>query len=62
MAKKSYQIDGSHSSLTLTVNTQGKQVQLSPDDDVYETSDPEEQAELDAMVARAGSGLKKAGK
>jgi hypothetical protein len=62
MAKKSYQIDGSHSSLTLTVNAQGKQVQLTPADDVYETSDPEEQGELDAVVARAGSGLKKAGK
>jgi len=62
MAKKAYQIDGSHSALNLTVNSQGKQVQLTPDNDVYETSDPQEQAELDAMVALAGSGLKKAGK
>lgn len=62
MAKKAYQIDGSHSSLTLTVNAAGKQVLLSPDQDVYETSDAEEQSNLDELAARAGSGLKKAGK
>ncbi len=46
----------------MTVNSHGKQVELTPDDDVYETSDSEEQSELDYLVAMAGSGLKKSEK
>jgi hypothetical protein len=60
MAKKAYQLAADHSCFTATVNAQGKQVVLTPDADVYETSDQGEQDELDAAVARAGSGLKKA--
>lgn len=62
MAKKAYQLAADHSSFTATVNDEGKQVHLTPDSDVYETSDQAEQDELDAAVARAGSGLKKAEK
>ena len=62
MPKKAYQLSADHSAFTATVNAQGKQVHLTPDDDVYETSDLEEQSELDAAVARAHSGLKKAEK
>ena len=62
MAKKAYQLAADHSSFTATVNAQGKQIHLTPADDVYETSDQAEQDELDAAVARAHSGLKKAEK
>ena len=62
MAKKSYQLKADHSAFTATVGPSGKQVHLTPDKDVYETSDPVEQDDLDAAVADATSGLKKAEK
>ncbi len=61
-SKKSYQLKADHSSFVTTVNAQGKQVSLAPDNDVYETSDPGEQDALDAAVADPTSGLKKAEK
>ena len=61
MAKKSYQLKGDHSAFTTTVGD-GTQVHLTPDRDTYETSDPAEQDVLDAAVADATSGLKKAEK
>ena len=62
MAKKAYQLKADHSAFMTTVNLQGKQVTLTPDSDVYETSDEVEQDVLDAAVADATSGLKKAEK
>ena len=60
MARKAYQLAADHTAFTITVNSEGKQVHLTPDSDTYETSDQAEQDELDAAVARAHSGLKKA--
>jgi hypothetical protein len=62
MAKKAYQLKADHGSFMTTVNSLGKQVALTPDDDTYETADQEEQDNLDAAVADAASGLKRAEK
>ena len=62
MAKKAYQLKADHTAFVTTLDAQGTQLILTPDKDIYETSSLEEQDVLDAAVADATSGLKKAEK
>ncbi len=59
MSKKAYQTYENVGSFITTVN--GRLIEMKAGE-VYETSDADEQRELDAQVAMAGSGVKAASK